>query len=117
MHFRDDAELARYVEGELAKGLPAGWHFRRERDQPGWSPAWRILPPGAVSWEDYILRVSGDRLLFVLYYDNDDIGGFQLHHVLMKAKVIDGQGLDHFPLAKVVASVVGHDPPNRWGLT
>ena len=79
---------------------------------------WLIAPDTRrENLENYILEVSRDRELFVLYFGNTDAGPLRLSHFLLNGKVVAAEALDRFPLADVIAEVVGHCALNRWGLT
>jgi hypothetical protein len=110
MQFDSDADVERYVESQLTKGLPPDWSLRRDKGLL----VWRIVAEGL---RDFILQVSSDRKFFILYHGNSDAGGLSLHHVLLNAKVIKSDTLCYFSLAEAVADVIGSCEPNQWGLT
>jgi hypothetical protein len=116
MRFSSAGEAVEYVSEQSAHGLPAGWSIRKEEHSP---LAWRIVPRSAGEWsdQDYRLEVTEDLQKIILYYGNDDHGGLQLHHVLLKARVLSIEALDHFPLADVLRSTIGKLKANQWGLT
>jgi hypothetical protein len=114
MKFLSEGEVVHYVRQQL-KALPAGWSSFRESENP---LVWRLERVPLDSLGSFFrLRVSGDWELFVLEHDNSDQGPFRLCHVLLNAKIIDSEALDHFSLAEVVRAVIAECRPNQWGLT
>jgi hypothetical protein len=116
MKFPNASAAVQYITEQCAQGLPAGWALRKERHSPLF---WRIVPRSDDQWsdEDYGLEVTEDLQKIILYYDNDDHGGLELHHVFLKAKVLSCDALEHFPLADVLRRTIGTLKMNRWGLT
>jgi hypothetical protein len=115
MKFQSEADVEAYVAGEASKALPPGWVLERpSRDQLVW-----VMAPdaGRKNLANYILEVSRDLGKFVVYFGNTDAGPLRLSHFLLNGKVIAAEALDRFPLATVIADVIGHCELNRWGLT
>lgn len=117
MQFTTEDAVAEYVEREIARALPTGWSSTREARKP---LVWQITPDKPTTsapHEDYRLRVTDDLKLFVIEYGNSDVGGLSLYHVLLNAKVIDADALDHFPLSDAISDVITQCRPNEWGWT
>ena len=125
VQFADFQDLARYVEDEITRAMPEGWKFEREMPQPipgedaaaASAASWLIFPDERHRNCAYILTVSADHSLFIIYHGNSDAGPFDLHHALRDAKVMDRVGLRFVPLSDALLHVFDQCKPNEWGLT
>jgi hypothetical protein len=113
--FQSDADVERYVEVQLAKGLPSGWRCQRIRNELQWRIEPKVRTDKIAADADYILRVSGDRRFFIFYYGNTDAGA--LVRFLSRAMVLSSVELCHYPLAEAIRYVIQNCELNYWGLT
>ena len=113
--FQSDVDVERYVEEQLAKGVPSDWSYQRCDQGLEWHIEPRVRADKVAGWVDYILCVSGDWRFFIFYYGNTDAGCAP--QVLSKAMVITSVELRYRPLAEAVSYVIRNCELNNWGLT
>lgn len=113
--FQTDEEVQRYVDNQLTNGLPSNWSYRRGRRSLKWHIEPRVRTDKVAGFVVYILEVSSDYRLFVLYYGNTDAGC--CFHRLSTAMVMPSEYLSEYSLIKAVTHVIDHCKLNRWGLT
>ena len=114
-HFKSDAEVRRYVDEQLTKGLPPGWSYRGGEGCLAWHIEPCVPPAGFAGIVDYILEVSGDYRFFILYYGNTDAGVSVCRP--MTALVMTCDHLPFCSLREAFVEVIKHQRPNEWGLT
>lgn len=117
--FLTEEEVCRYVDEQLHDGLPADWSHHRDAQLLQWRIAPRVCQANALD-EDYVLEVTGDYRLFILYYDNAPSGCEGISHSLWTAVVITSEHLSECSLAQAVTHLIQHMDRYRlniWTLT
>lgn len=114
-HFQEYRELEKYVEDQLATGLPSNWAYRRGEHPLAWHIEPQVRTDKVAGTVDYILEVSGDYRYFIFYYGNSDAG--ICIRFLSTAMVMTSEHLRRYPLAKAVNEVIERCQVNTWGLT
>src|SRR5271169_3183594 len=106
--FRSGKDAETYVNRELAGAVPEGWVVRRFPDQ---QLTWTIEKEG--STQDYTVQISKGLDIVILLYSNNSAGGMSLHHVLLRALVIDAVELRLFPLGECLRFLFANHDPNE----
>lgn len=115
MDFASQAELAAYVQSQLAGVLPTGWRMREEA-ATSTGRSWRLIPADDPDADYRVWAMDlGER--FSIEYGNNDIGPLSLKQLLQPAFVFDRQALHFHSLGELVKHVIEHEKPNRWGYT
>ena len=117
--FQTDAEVRNYVDEQLTNGLPSDWSYHRDRHSLQWRIEPRVRKTNSLD-DDYVLEVSGDYRLFILYYGNSSSGCGGISHGLWTAMVIGSERLSDYSLAEAVTHLINnidHFPLNMWSLT
>lgn len=112
-----------YIEAEMERVLRPDWKWERiacdwRRDPPRHlsDVEWCIREVPAKGGEAYYrLYTSPDGRMLLLSYGNTDAG--PVPHLWRQAAVMDIEHLHYAPLGRMLQSVVGHLPPDRYGLT
>jgi len=113
--FQTGVEVQRYVDDQLTNGLPSNWSYRRGQHPLEWHIEPRVRTDKVAGFVDYILEVSGDYRLFILYYGNTDAGCCIRY--LSTAMVMTSEHLSEYSLTKAVTHIIEHCQLNTWGLT
>jgi len=117
--FRTEEEACRYVDDQLRDGLPPDWVYHKEKHSLEWHIAPRERKASPLG-EGYVLQVSGDYHLFILYYGNAPSGFAGISHSLWTAVVITSERLSDCSLAQAVTHLITHSDrfrQNIWTLT
>jgi hypothetical protein len=111
-------EAVRYIQTELEAAVPKGWVLRSvEGDALAWTIVKTDIRSGEWPNREYGVRASKSLELLVFTHGNKDVGPLSLHHVLLRALVIDATAIRHFGLAACLEHLMTRYEPNQWGYT